>query len=345
MTVTPTTHALLEKALARIDLSWDDARHLLALDVNSDDAYALLAAANRYTWQQSGGRGAVYSQVGLNVWPCSENCDFCYLATKHGIVKELHELTPDEVVARARAFEAAGADEVYLMTTANYPLARFLEIGQEVRRALDPRTVLVANIGDFGRADAYRLRDAGFAGVYHVYRFGEGVVTEIEPVRRRATFAAISEVGLDLRYCVEPLGPEHTPDEIVAQMFLAREFWATIAAVMRRIPVPGTPLEHAGLLTETKVAKIVAVTRLVLGERLREMGVHEPSLLALRAGAHRICAEVGMNPRDLAADTATGRGRSVAACEAMLWEAGFVHERRRIGRSNGIGPERREEHP
>jgi biotin synthase len=73
---------------------------------------------------------------------------------------------------------------------------------------------------------------------------------------------------------------------------------------------------------------LVAATRLVLGNQLREMGVHEPSLLALRAGAHRICAEVGMNPRDLAVDTATGRGRSVADCERLLWEAGYTHPRR-----------------
>ena len=47
-----------------------------------------------------------------------------------------------------------------------------------------------------------------------------------------------------------------------------------------------------------------------------------------RAGAHRICAEVGMNPRDRAVDTAKGRGLSVTACEQMLWEAGFMHERK-----------------
>ena len=57
--------------------------------------------------------------------------------------------------------------------------------------------------------------------------------------RRRRTFAAIREAGLDLRYCVEPVGPEHTDAEIVQQMFYARAFGATICAVMRRIPVAG----------------------------------------------------------------------------------------------------------
>jgi biotin synthase len=269
----------------------------------------------------------------LNVWPCPENCTFCYLGAKHGIVTTLHELSSEEVVEKALAFEHGGADEVYLMTTANYPFDRFLEISREVRRALRPDVVLVANIGDLGVDEARALADAGFDGIYHVYRFREGIETDIEPARRRRTFAAIREVGLDLRYCVEPVGPEHTDEEIVEQMFLAREFGATICAVMRRIPVARTKFEHAGMLTESRIAQLVAATRLVVGDQLREMGVHEPSLVALRAGAHRICAEVGMNPRDLATDTAKGRGRSVVDCERMLWEAGYAHPRRGAVRS------------
>jgi biotin synthase len=328
MRVTTATQTILDKALDRADLSQEEALHLIRLDVQSADCFALMAAANQFSHEATGSRGTVYSQIGLNVWPCPENCDFCYLGAKHGIVTRLHELSPEETVARALDFERAGADEVYLMTTANYPLGKFVEIGQAVRRALHPETVMVANVGDLTPAEARSIVDAGFFGIYHVYRFREGIETEIEPERRRATFRAIREAGLDLRYCVEPVGPEHGDEEIAEQMFFAREFGATILAVMRRIPVPGTPTAGRGLLTESRIAQLVAAARLVLGTRLREMGVHEPSLVALRAGAHRICAEVGMNPRDLLVDTGKGRGRSVEDCERMLWEAGFTHPRK-----------------
>jgi biotin synthase len=232
------------------------------------------------------------------------------------------------VVERAINFERDGADEIYLMTTANYPVERFIEIGQDVRKALGPQTELIANIGDFELPTAYRLLDAGYAGVYHVYRFREGLDTDIEPERRRATFRAIKEAGLGLRYCVEPVGPEHSAEEIVEQMMLAREFGAEILSVMRRVPVPGTPNQRSGELTEPEIARIVAVARLTLGRQIRQMGVHEPSLVSLRAGAHRICAEVGMNPRDLKVDTAAGRGLSVQDCEDLLKSAGFSHESR-----------------
>jgi len=328
LAVSTATARILDKSDEGDRLSRDDAFHLMSLNIHSDDCYALMAAANQLTHRLTNSRGVIYSQVGINVWPCPENCNFCYLGTKHGIVTTLHELAPEEVVSRAVDFEVAGADEVYLMTTANYPVGKFLEIGQEVRRALHPLTDLIANIGDFHEQEAFQLRDAGFVGVYHVYRFREGIETDIEPERRRATFAAIKEAGLDLRYCIEPVGPEHSNEEIVEQMCLAREFGAGILSVMRRIPVPGTPFEYSGQVTESVIAKIVAVARLFLGTQIRQMGVHEPSLLGLRAGAHRICAEVGMNPRDRQRDTAHGRGLSVTGCERLLWEAGFTHERK-----------------
>ncbi|MFN8440758.1 MAG: hypothetical protein U0175_08320 [Caldilineaceae bacterium] len=327
----PTTNAtlsILQKVESGDLLNRDDALYLLGLPLHSDDCYLLMSAANRFSHQKCQGRGTIYSQVGINVWPCPENCDFCYLGSKHGLIQQLHELSPDEVKVKALDFETAGADEVYLMTTANYPFDKFIEIGQEVRKALRAQTDLIANIGDFGPKEAQRLVDVGFDGVYHVFRFREGIETEIEPERRRATFAAIREVDLDLRYCVEPVGPEHSQEEIVEQMCLAREFNAGILSVMRRIPVAGTPYEHRGRLSEIEIARIVAVARLFLGHQVRQMGVHEPSMVSLRAGAHRICAEVGMNPRDRAVDTAKGRGLSVSACEQMLWEAGFIHERK-----------------
>lgn len=336
MPAAATTQYILDKASDGGAMTQEEALALLRLPLHSDDCYLLMATANRFSHQRAQSRGTIYSQVGINVWPCPENCDFCYLGSKHGLIKELHELSPTEVTNAALNFELAGADEVYLMTTANYPIEQFLEIGQTVRKALRPDTILVANIGDFKQPEAYRLVDAGFDGIYHVYRFREGIETEIEPARRRATFAAIREVGLDLRYCIEPIGPEHTQEEIVEQMTLARDFGATILSVMRRIPVAGTPYAGLTRLTEVEIARIVAVARLFLGDQIRQMGVHEPSMVSLRAGAHRICAEVGMNPRDRAVDTATGRGLSVTACEQMLWEAGFAHERKvPVGAVNG----------
>src|SRR5262245_1992542 len=174
MPVRPEIREILDRALGGDRLSRDDALTLLSVDLLSDDCYATMAAANQMSHRVTGGHGTVYSQIGVNVWACPENCNFCYLGAKHRIVQGLHELSPDEVVHRALDFESAGADEVYLMITANYPWDRLLEHGRRVRAALQPDTEMVANVGDFKRDGADALLDAGFNAVYHVYRFREG---------------------------------------------------------------------------------------------------------------------------------------------------------------------------
>jgi biotin synthase len=51
--------------------------------------------------------------------------------------------------------------------------------------------------------------------------------------------------------------------------------------------------------------------------------VHEPNLIGLTSGANVVYAETGANPRDTEENTTGHRGRDIAACKAMLYEAGF----------------------
>jgi biotin synthase len=183
---------------------------------------------------------------------------------------------------------------------------------------------LVANIGDFGATEAKELRDAGFTAIYHVVRLREGIDTKIDPRDRLRTIRSAKSVGLDLGYCVEPIGPEHTREEIVDAMFQGKELRQTVMATMRRIAVPGIPLSRFGQITQLEQAKVEAVTRLAIGDDILAMGVHEAYIPCLLAGANQVYAETGPNPRDEAVDTTTGRGLSVKSCRTLLREASFV---------------------
>lgn len=141
---------------------------------------------------------------------------------------------------------------------------------------------------------------------------------------RLATLAAVKGSDLDLGYCVEPIGPEHSPEELVAEMFRGIQYGAANHASMWRVPAPGTPLAGSGWISEAELAKVVAVTRLVVCDTIRAMGVHEPRMSYLLAGANQIYAETGPNPRDTREDTSkSGRGFSVKDCKRLLWEAGW----------------------
>jgi biotin synthase len=210
------------------------------------------------------------------------------------------------------------------MTTADYPFDRYIEIAKAVRNELSSKMPMVANLGDFGRDEADQLVDAGFQGIYHVQRLREGSDTSIEPEKRVRTIETATHAGLDLSYCVEPIGPEHSVEELVDEMFRGKQLGAVNLASMWRVPVPGLPLSSFGKISELRLAKAVAVTRLVVGDSIRAMGVHEPRILPLAAGANQIYAETGPNPRDTAEDTSEGRGFSVEACKKLLTEAGYT---------------------
>ena len=136
--------------------------------------------------------------------------------------------------------------------------------------------------------------------------------------------------GLELLDCLEPIGPEHTPTELVEHMFITIEMGCMQSGVMKRVAVPGTPLAHYGQITDFKLSHILAVQSLAMLSmgRLPWIGVHEPNEMGYLSGANLICAETGINPRDTAKDTAAGRGLNMAASRRILYESGFAYLRR-----------------
>ncbi|MDQ0285259.1 biotin synthase [Desulfofundulus luciae] len=324
MKLDPEIEKILDKALAGEQITRQEAVKLLQVDENSPELYAIMSVANTLTRRHFGDKGEVWAQVGINIWPCPKSCAFCTFGEKWGVFTSRVELSLEEVVSRAKAFEDAGANAIFLMTTADYPFGRFLEIAKAVREVLSPDMPMVANIGDFGPEEAEKLLEAGFQGAYHVFRLREGRDTEIDPKVRLRTLETIRDFGLALAYCVEPIGPEHSPEELVEEMFRGKDYLAASLAAMWRVPVPQTPLYKYGMISQWTLAKAVAVTRIVVGDSIKAMGVHEARILPLRAGANQIYAETGPNPRDVLEDTSKGRGFTVEDCKELLVEAGYT---------------------
>ena len=298
---------------------------LLELPSVSLEAAALKAVADTVSRRRFGNRAMLLGQIGIEIHPCVGNCRFCSFGRDH--TRLAPSLLPiDEIVARARAF-AAGGDvyALFLMTMHEFDLERLLRIVGTVRQVLPPQTQIVVNAGDFGVSQARELRAAGVAGAYHVCRLREGTDTDLDPARRRRTFGAIRESGLDFYTCCEPAGPEHSAQELVDQLWLGIEHGCFQHAAMRRVFIPGAPLADRGQITEHRLAQVVAVVALatLACRETRNIAVHEPNLLGLSAGANVVYAETGANPRDTEADTSGGRGLDMAACRRMLYEAGF----------------------
>jgi biotin synthase len=196
---------------------------------------------------------------------------------------------------------------------------------QIVSERISRETQIVVNIGDFDQVQARELKAAGVNGAYHVYRLREGIDTALDPEQRKATIRTIKDSGLDWYYCCEPIGPEHSPQELADQIFIGLEYGCFQHAAMRRVYIPSAPLSPRGQISELRLAQVTAVVALatLACPETRSIAVHEPNLLGLTAGANTVYAETGANPRDTEKNTAGHRGRNIKDCKMMLYEAGF----------------------
>ena len=320
--ISPTVADILKQGAACEGLRREQALILMALPLHSRETYALMQTANQVSREQFGNKGENHYHIGVNVAPCLLNCRFCALTVKAGIFTESITFSDEQIVQWARQAEAQNAHALNLMTTGNFPLERLLEIGRLLQRAVT--TPLVANTRDINHQEGEALLAAGFVGFYHAVRLGEGRDTPLKPARRIATIQVLKDVGLRWMNCIEPVGPEHSAEEIVDLMLLAREHRATYSGIMRRINFPGSPMTAHGMISELQMAKLTAISRLVMGDIPLAHCTHEPNGAALMAGANLLFPEVGSSPRDGRADTGEGRGQDIDRCRTlhreMDWE-------------------------
>ena len=303
-------------------LSKDDIVKLLNTDNFSSEFYLLLSKANEMSRIQYKNKGYIFAQIGINAKPCTGNCKFCSLAKDNYTIGSEFEKSLDEVVAQVASIELNKLDSLFLMTTADFSFKKFIKIGEAVKKIIPTHVHLIANIGDFDDEMAKALVKTGFSGVYHIVRLREGIDTGIPKETRIQTLNAAKQNGLDILYCVEPIGSEHTYDEIADEIIRARDYNVEVMAIMGRTSVKGTPFENSEELTEIELTKIAAVTRIAVNPK-KSMNIHEPKRMPLLAGINQFYAEIGINPRDTVKDTENSRGKSINEVEKMLNSANY----------------------
>ena len=293
---------------------------MLAFPPTSREAGIIMTEAARISREVSHNQAEIHAQLALNLAPCPRDCLFCSFAVSNDIFRSAVVTAPADAAVQARQFENDGANAVYVMATANFEFGQFLEASQEIRRALRPDTVLIANVGDEVSARAEELVRAGFQGVYHALRLREGVDTTIAPERRIASIKAFQDAGLAIGTCVEPIGPEHSNTELAELILFTAGLEPAFSGAARRIALPGTTLAARGMISELRMAQIVAVTRLAMPRSVAGNCSHEPGSVPILGGANLLWAEVGANPRDTNARTEEGRGHSVPALRRLFAE-------------------------
>ena len=318
--------AILEKAANRSPLTKAECRYLLSQPANSYASSVIRGAANALIREKNDNAGIIIGQVGVDVHACNAGCKFCSFGKGHTCVPDIRI----EKEAMKNAIEGFRRNDdlygMYLMTMADTKPDVLLDYVSYARSVIPETTQIWVNTGDHDREFYKELFAAGARGAYHVCRLREGEDTQLDPKVRMRSMEYIKESGLDLFSCCEPIGPEHTVDELVDNIFLCIDLGVTQFGAMRRIAVPGSPLYHYGQISDLEMAHVMGCVGLVYAsvDSCRFFGVHEPCQLGYLSGANFVTAETGANPRDTALDTSKARGWDMERCRKLLFECGFT---------------------
>jgi biotin synthase len=342
---------ILEKATDGEAPCEADSAYMLAFPFNSVEAGMTRTVANAATRRRFAGEAMLLGQIGVAMAPCDGGCHFCAFAKPHTTIQP-STLSTEEVIERVKAFARGGVAGIFIMTMHRFGFDWFVDLVAAMRKATPPEVVLLANVGDVSVDQVSMLKLAGLSGAYHVCRLREGIDTRVAPEQRIRTIETIRKAGMDWYNSCEPIGPEHSPEELAAQIHLGMQLGCRQHAAMRRFPVPGSPLFHHGQLPLARLAQIVAVISLasINCAEMQSIAVHEPNLLGLMSGANALYPEAGepLYATDDSPEDANHDGFSSALwrrsqeittldCRKMLCESGFENLRRGDGTVMAIG--------
>lgn len=311
------------KCLAGEALSRAEIVSLLGVEIRSADDEYLRSAAREAAAKIAGGRGYIWCAVGMDYAPCTMNCKFCSFGEKWGIVREPRHVGQEEIFSHVRQYAENSAAYIILRTTEFYDLDRLLGFIPEIRAKIPGGYAIVLNTGELDAAAAAKAKAAGVYGVYHALRLREGTDTPFNPAERVATMRNVSASGMTLVSLVEPLGCEHTDEEIADSFLNAAACGAKICGAMARFPVEGTPFGSSPMISGQRLAHVVAALRLSGGSAVRDICVHKATPEALESGANVMVVESGAIPRDSNFSESEWAGVGMERARNMLMEAGY----------------------
>lgn len=316
--------AAKEKALNGEKLDRESIIALLEIDPDSSDADMLGMAAREVSGTVTGNQASVWASIGVDYKNCAMNCDFCSFGQKWGLIAQESERSTEEIIGLIDRFVSQGARWVTLRTTQFYGFERLIRLIKDIRLAVSGNYEIVVNTGEFDEEKAGRLADAGAQVVYHTLRLREGKDTRFRPEERIDTLRSVRDSPLNLAYLVEPVGIEHSNEEIADIFLKGMEYGAILSGAMARVPLPGTPFAGSDQLSERRHAQIVAVTRLAAGHHAPDICVHPPSRIAMEWGANVVVVETGAIPRDTGNCECEWHGFNMATARDYFENAGYT---------------------
>lgn len=262
MAIDPKAADKLSKGWYKERLSSQDCKYLLEFTDHSSEANLAVSLANRLHHQACNGTGQISAEIETVIGPCPGNCGFC----KHAEGRSMESFWEIDDGSLAKIAEGLGlfsdVRSIRLTTCAYADIDTVCRQVGIVRDNAKCGTRIYVNTRDLGPDDCRQLKAAGAYGAVHAPRLGEGKDTEIPLETRLDTMTNLVKSGLEVITGVEPIGPEHSIEDIVDNFFLTLNMGCASCELVPREPIPGTKFNQFGKLGQSRFNQIRAVLTL-----------------------------------------------------------------------------------
>ena len=296
---------------------------LLNIDPDSDDALYLRKCADKAAHIITENSAYLWGAIGVDSIPCSMNCRFCSFGEAWKLVKNERYFTEAEIMEQVRCFVSEGVRFIVLRTTEFYSIDDLCAKIGRIKSEIPGEYELILNTGEFNLKTAEKMYDSGVSGIYHALRLREGTDTGFAPEDRLATLKAVQQSRLMLISLVEPVGPEHSNEEIADAFMVTVNHDAYVSGTMARVPVKGTPLGNSKMISDNRIAQLTAVFRLASGRKIKNICVHPASKEAVESGANIAVVEMGAVPRAEAFSKKEWNSFAVTDARRLFENAGY----------------------
>ena len=320
--------SIMERCRQRLPVSKDDRRYLLSFPENSPEGIETVHTAESLARSLTDGTGEIGVQIGVIVGPCYADCGFCNFAYSTTDVEDF-TMGDEELTRYLRSVTSDGlVSTVSLMTIHNFDIDDYLHIVETARSVLPEDVGICSNTGDLEAHEARELAKAGVTTAYHALRLGESIDNRLEPIGRDDTVRNLIDAGIKVAAGVEPIGPEHSVDEICSSFEHSMDIGCWCCSASARVPVEGTRLFDAGSISDMRLRQIRSALMLSSTDRRdTELGFYG----GFYGGMNRFYGEYSNSPKDREELSEKGMNHTVRWALKSLKKEGYGKVRRADG--------------
>ena len=311
---------IVSEATERRRISREESEYLLSLPEDSSDVSLLIDSAHRFVLDATGSVARIGAQIGVILGPCYADCGFCSFAASTTDTED-YVMSPSELTRYLRMINEGGkVSGISLMTIHQFDFDTLLDLVSTARSVLPESIPITINTGDLDPAECRELKSSGVDSAYHALRLDESIDNLLEPRQRLETMKNLLAAGIKVISGVEPIGPEHSPKEIMDTYWRTYDLGCNCCSASRREAVPGTRMYNSGEISERRLEQVRAA--LVLSSAWcdrTELGYYG----GYYGGLNRALCEYGGSPKDEYEISEHGLGRTVEWAMARLRSEGF----------------------